>query len=145
MTEEIYEKLSSLIQLDIDAVNAYEQAIEKCDDTFVREQLEIFKIDHQRHIDELSAYLIDYDMEPPAQKPDLKGFIIEGFTALRSVTGTDGALKAMKSNEELTNKKYTEALQWELDLDAMDIVTRGYEDEKTHLSFIKEQLSVRTS
>ncbi|HBG26513.1 MAG: hypothetical protein A2Y10_00955 [Planctomycetes bacterium GWF2_41_51] len=144
MTEEIYEKLSSLIQLDIDAANAYDQAIEKCDDALVREHLETYKEDHQRHIDELSAYLTDYDMEPPEEKPDFKGVLIEGFTAMRSVTGTEGALKAMRTNEKLTNKKYNEAMDWDVDLDAKDIIMRGYEDEKTHLIYIEEQLSVRT-
>lgn len=143
MTEEIYEKLSSLIQLDIDAANAYEEAIEKCDDTLVREHLETFKDDHQRHIDELSAYIADYDMEPPEQTPDLKGVLIEGFTSLRSSTGTEGALKAMRTNEKMTNKKYSDAMEWDLDLDAKDIVMRGYEDEKTHLAYIEEQLTVR--
>ena len=55
---------------------------------------------------------------PPKRSVDLKGLLLEGFTALRSVTGTEGALKAMQSNEKTTNKKYQEALaisrEWSL-------------------------------
>lgn len=144
MNEEIYEKLVSLIQLDTDAVNAYEQAIEKTDDLTIRSHLENYKDDHQRHIDELSDYISANGMDVPEQKADIKGLFIEGFTALRSSTGTNGVLKAMEGNEKLTNKKYDEATLWDLDETAEAIVRRAYNDEKIHLAYIQDELFART-
>src|SRR4051812_18601845 len=95
----IAQKLISLAQLDIDTSHAYLQAIEQIDIPLVREQLTNFLIDHERHILDLAPLIIQMDGEPPQYKKDLKGYVIEGMTALRSLTGTAGALKAMRMNE----------------------------------------------
>lgn len=142
MNEEIYDNIKDLIQLDVDAVQAYEQALKKIDKSDIYDRIESFKDDHQRHIDDLSTYLIDNGREVPKLSPDLKGLLIEGFTSIRSITGTDGALKAMESNEKLTNKKYKEATDWAVDPDLRIIIMQNYEDERMHLAYIEEQLSV---
>lgn len=143
MLDEMYDNLKDLIQVDIDAVGAYEQALDKIEDPDIREHLVTFREDHQRHIIELSSYLMRNGKEPPKQSPDFKGFMIGGFTSLRSITGTDGALKAMKSNEKLTNKEYDEAVNWELDPTARTIIEKGRKDEQAHLAYIEEQLTIR--
>ena len=135
-TNKISESLISLAQLDIDAVHAYEQAIEKIGVDHVREQLIQFRNDHQRHVTELSPLISRLGGQPPEFKKDFKGYLIEGMTALRSVTGTEGALKAMKTNEELTNKKYEAALGWELPQDIRQVVSRNRDDERRHLEFV---------
>src|SRR5690606_16217034 len=133
-------KLNSLIQLDIDAVNAYEQAIQRIDATQIAGQLDAFKGDHQRHIEELSRAVRDLGGEPPDGSPDLKGYLLEGFTALRSATGTEGALKAMRTNEKLTNKRYEAALSENLPANVASIVRRNREDERRHLQYIEMAL-----
>lgn len=140
---ELAKNLCQLIQLDIDAVFAYEQAIERVEVLEIKEQLRFFQGDHERHIADLSNYVVALGERPPERSRDFKGFLIEGFTALRSVTGTEGALKAMQSNEKTTNKQYDEALSWELPADARAIVERNYEDEKRHLRYITEALEAR--
>ena len=139
----MYDDIRSLIQLDIDAIEAYDQAIDKVDTPSVRSKLIDFKGDHQTHIDKLSEYLLGKGEEVPDMSPDIKGSLMEGFTSMRSSTGTDGALKAMKSNEKATNKKYEKATGWALDAQARDIVLQNYNDEKKHLAYIEEQLSVK--
>ncbi len=138
--DEVAKKLASLAQLDIDAVHAYEQAIEKVDVAHVKEQLVKYKDDHDRHIRELSAVIRRLGGTPPDYSPDFKGFLISGFTSLRSITGTEGALKAMKTNEKLTNKNYKDATGWDLDPEARQIVDNAYGDEKNHLSYIEKTL-----
>ena len=77
-------------------------------------------------------------------KDNFKGFFIGGFTSLRSLTGDEGALKAMRSNEELTNKKYREATEeWDLEPSIAGIVANNYEDEKRHLSYIEQAIESR--
>jgi hypothetical protein len=48
--------------------------------------------DHQQHIENLSRILRLNGEEAPEQTKDFKGFLIGGFTSLRSVTGDEGAL-----------------------------------------------------
>lgn len=135
--KDVLDRLQSLAQLDIDAVRAYSSAIERIDLPDVREKLISFRADHEQHISDLSGLIREMNAEPPKPTPDIKGFFIEGFTAIRSVTGTEGALKAMKGNEELTNKKYAEALELELPSQVREVVQRNRDDERRHLEYIE--------
>jgi len=135
--------LSKLIQLDIDAVYAYEQAIEHIDIPRVQSHLRTFQRDHERHILELSDFVLGLGEAPPERARDFKGFLIEGFTALRSLAGTEGALKAMVSIEEATNRIYREALDQDLPAAALAIVQGNYGDERQHLAYAKEALANR--
>jgi len=135
--------LSNLVQLDIDAIYAYEQAIEHIDVLRVQKQLRIFQGDHERHVVELSNYLRGMGEIPPERERDFKGFLIEGFTALRSLTGTEGALKAMVSNEETTTQHYRQALAMDLPAEARILIEHNYGDERQHLAYVKEALASR--
>ncbi len=141
--KQLAKKLKDLVQLDIDAVHAYEKAIANINNTGIREQLEAFKKDHERHIGELSQKMRELGETPPDNKPDMKGYLIEGLTALRSSTGTEGALKAMKSNEKTTNKKYDEARKLDVMGETKEMIERNYQDEKTHLEYIERALNER--
>lgn len=132
--------LNDLIQLDHDAVQAYKQAIEKIDDVAARTDLESFQADHERHIAELSQSVRMMGGEPERAGRDLKGVLLEGLTALRSVTGTTGALRAMRTNERLTNRTYERALDAKLPAAARDVVARGREDERRHLASIEAHI-----
>jgi len=139
-TAKIHKKVNTLIQLDIDAVHAYEQAIQNIGIEEIRSRLTEYKDDHQRHVSELSSYVQSNGGGLPEFSPDFKGFLIQGFTALRSSTGTVGALKAMMMNEKLTNKKYSEATEWDIPSEAMSIIQKNYSDEQRHLEFVQQRL-----
>jgi uncharacterized protein (TIGR02284 family) len=134
------ELLNDLIQLDYDAVQAYKQAIEKIDDVAARADLVAFQADHERHIADLSRTVRMMGGEPEEAGRDLKGVLLEGLTALRSVTGTLGALRAMRMNEKLTNRSYERALEVRLPIAARDVVLRNREDERRHLSAIETHI-----
>lgn len=142
-TKQVNKKLSKLMQLDVDAVRAYDQAIQNIDVATVRDNLSTFKSDHERHIEDLSAAIRRNGGTPPERKPDVKGFFIEGFTSIRSKSGTEGALKAMQGNEKLTNKTYQDALDSDLPADMRAIVKRNREDERRHLEYIEKALRDR--
>ena len=78
----------------------------------------------------------------PDRDQDVKGYLIEGMTKLRSALGEKQALKAMKQNEEITNKRYQKALDKFRDAsvghEVIDLVSKNREDERKHLDFIKE-------
>ncbi len=138
----IQEKLNDLIALDIDAVNAYEEAIKRMSVGFIQERLKQFQGDHQRHIRDLTA-VVDRLGGKPRTKPDVKGFVIKGFTAVTSAMGDEGALKAMQSNEKLTNKTYKDALDFAWPDDVTVIIQRNFADEQRHLAFVEECLRTR--
>ncbi len=136
---ELAKLLINLAQLDIDAVHAYEQAISNIDDATIATSLKTFQEDHKRHITSLSVEIKRLGETPPEDK-DIKGFLISGFTAVRSLTGTEGALKAMKTNEELTTKTYHNALEEGLPSSIRELIERNYSDEQRHLAYIKKTL-----
>ena len=138
--KEIHRKIRSLIQLDIDAVHAYQQAIDKTEHRGVRDQLNLFRKDHERHVRELSAKLVGMGEKAP-DSPDLKGYLIEGFTSLRSSTGTKGALKAMQTNEKLTNRKYEEAAKEDFPPEIRSLIESNRQDEAKHLRYVEQVLA----
>ncbi len=144
LNKELTHHLISLVQLDIDAIHAYDQAIKEIDDREIRDQLTTFKGDHQQHVSDLSPFIVKFGSEPPKFKPDFKGFLIQGFTALRSQLGTEGALKAMKGNEKLTNAHYDKALTWTLPEDVRRVVEKNRDDERRHLKYIEDCLNQRS-
>lgn len=137
---EIVNKLNSLVQLDIDAVHAYKEATEKVENPVVREHLTLYRQDHDRHIADLSAEIRKLGGTPPEYSLDFKGYLIKGFTSLRSATGTEGALNAMHTNEKLTNKEYEAAKYWDLPPDLKQIIALAREDERRHLEYIERAL-----
>jgi uncharacterized protein (TIGR02284 family) len=142
--QEMAQKLGSLVQLDIDAIHAYKEAIEEIDVSEIRQQLSSFQSDHSRHVQELSDLIRHLGETPPEFSRDFKGFLIQGFTALRSISGTEGALKAMRSNEKLTNSTYDQARSWKLEPTARELVEKNYRDEQRHLQYIEETIANRT-
>jgi rubrerythrin len=136
--------LRALIQLDVDASYAYAQAIAKIDILEIAERLEQFRQDHERHIEALSSVLREFGVEPPDGSPDLKGQLIQGYTALRAAMGLAGALRAMKSNELLTNSRYEAAVAQSFPAKVKRLLERHREDERGHLAYIEAVLKDRT-
>jgi len=141
--EDAIKTLNALIRLDVDAVSAYSQAIDNIHDAEVRSRLVSFRADHERHMTELAAEVDALGGSPPKISPDVKGYLLEGFTAIRSLTGIEGALKAMKVNEALTNRQYQRSLERNLPDRARSIVRRNYEDEQRHLRYVEQVLQDR--
>ena len=140
-TKEIRDKLNDLMRLDVDAVHAYDEAIERIEDETVRTRLSEFRDDHQRHVDDLRSAISGMGGEPEEAKKDVKGHLIEGMTKLRSAMGDEQALRAMEQNEEITNRSYRDAMDWDVPSDIRDLLARNYADEQRHIAFIEERLS----
>jgi len=139
--DDILNNLEKLIQLDVDATHAYDQAIKNVKEQVIKDKLIQFQSDHRKHVDLLSAKVLELGGTPPELSSDFKGFMISGFTALRSLTGTKGALEAMETNERLTTSRYEEASKLDYPVDVLAIVRSNYADEQRHLSYIREAIS----
>jgi hypothetical protein len=140
MNDEAVATLNDLIHLDVDAIHAYRQAIDACTVAEIRDQLLAFEGDHRRHVTELEGAVRALGSEP-VQGQDLKGFIIEGFTAIAS-RGDRSALLVMRGNEEITTRRYDAARRASTDIsgDLVLLIEKNYQDEVRHLAWIKEAI-----
>src|SRR5690606_437297 len=102
------ELLQDLIELDYDAIEAYEEAIKRLDNGGYKQKLEKFKADHERHTQNLAAPLRSMGEDVPTG-PSAKRFLTRGKVVLADMAGDFAILKAMKSNEDDTNTAYERA------------------------------------
>ena len=136
----LIEAMSNLVQLDIDAVHAYDQAVREIDDKIIRDRLLKFQYEHRNHISGLSKQIENLGGQAPERSQDLKGYVIEAFAAIRSFTGLKGALNAMKTTEEITNRYYGEVVSWEAPPDVKEVLRTYFSEEKIHLDYITNNL-----
>jgi uncharacterized protein (TIGR02284 family) len=134
--EQVLKQLESLAQLDIDATRAYTSAIQRIGIPQVKQRLILFRADHERHVQDLTPLIQQLGGRVPENSADFKGILIQGMTVVRSMMGNESAIKVMRSNEELTNKNYSEALELNLPLNVRSVVQRNREDERRHLDYI---------
>lgn len=132
-------QLNKLIQLDFDAAGTYREALLHVEDPTVRADLNAFMGDHERHVMELSRIVRDLGAEPIDAHRDFKGVILEGMTRLRS-RGTLGALRAMRMNERMTNRRYDKASEVYMPPIGQVIVMENLADERRHLAGIEAHI-----
>ena len=75
----------------------------------------------------------------PASGQDIKGFFIEGFTAIAS-QGDHSALLAMRGNEEITTRRYDAARRADVTAEVKQLLEKNYADEARHLAWIKDAI-----
>jgi len=141
--QEIADALTALVQLDVDAVVAYDRAIAVVADGPVANQLALFRLDHQRHVVELSRALLDLEVRPPQAQPDMKGTLLGSLTGLRARLGPEQALRAMRVNEQLTTATYARTLARPLPPNLLELVRRNDADEQRHLAWLERALDER--
>jgi uncharacterized protein (TIGR02284 family) len=141
--KEIAKELKSLCQLDIDAMHAYMKSKDSIEHADIKNTIMKFEADHGRHVKDLSDMIRNYGEEPPEFSKDVKGFLLQAFASIRSVTGTEGALSALKSGEQMTNKSYSDAIAMDFPPMVMVLLRRNLDDEQRHLNYIQQALQGR--
>lgn len=139
---EIIEQLNDLIELDFDAVAAYQASIERLDSAAFRQQLTEFKADHDRHIRELGQVVTALGGRPKSSG-DAKKVLTKGKVVLAGLAGDEAVLKAMKTNEDETNSKYEKALDRVGPVASPQIravLERGLDDERRHRAWLIETI-----
>jgi uncharacterized protein (TIGR02284 family) len=133
--------LNDLIQLDFDAIEAYEAALSRLDDTASKEQLRQFMGDHERHTRELGALVWELGGHP-AQKADIKSLLTKGKVVISNLAGDSGILQAMKTNEDDTNTAYERAAAREdVPPRIREVFQRNLVDERRHRTWIEARLA----
>lgn len=139
----LLKQLVALVHVDIDAWHAYGHAIRHVELDLVKHQLQKFQEDHERHVKEWCDAISKFGGEPPPFSRDLRGFVMEGVTAIRSVTGTEGALKAIRLNEVHTNGRYDEQEWIHMPPELRELLHKNQQDEHRHLQYVEQAIEVK--
>lgn len=135
--KDIFKELNSLIELDFDAIAAYESAISRQQSGVYKRKLDEFMQDHRKHVTALSAVVRELGGDP-AKDTDVKRILTQGKVVIANIVGDDiTILKAMKSNEDQTNMKYEQATR-KLRASARlgPLLASHLEDERRHRKWI---------
>jgi hypothetical protein len=130
-----------LAELDFDAIEAYDMAINKLENAAYKTQLTAFKVDHERHTRELAVILKNHGEEAPIGPSAVKQWLAKGKVALGSIVGDNAILTSMHSNEIDTNTAYERVSEHEnIWPDAMETIRRGLDDERRHKAWLESVL-----
>jgi uncharacterized protein (TIGR02284 family) len=137
---DLVEALKNLIELDFNAIEAYEAAVERLDDATTRQTMMAFMADHERHTQVLRQVVFQMGGEVPA-KGDFKRVLTKGKVVIGEIIGDRGILMAMKSNEDDTNAAYENAAaRTDVDSELQQILDRNLADERRHRAWIVARL-----
>lgn len=139
-TNEMIDKLNSLIRLDNDALVGYNKVIEMIEEATLKTEITRFRDDHKRHVSVLSELVKSYGGEAATEQKDIRGLFLGGATALQSIFGVEGALKSLHTGEKITNKNYSESVQWDFPEDVKIVLRDNYADEQRHIRFVETAL-----
>jgi uncharacterized protein (TIGR02284 family) len=132
--------LEDLIQLDYDAADAYQAAIDRLENSSYRTRLAEFKRDHLRHITELGDILSSMGRTPP-KEGDMKALLTKGKVVIAGLMGDEAILQAMRTNEADTNTAYERAVDFKgLQASTRSVLQHGLADERRHCEWILQQL-----
>lgn len=129
--------VKDLLNLEHDALAAYEEVIKRLDNKAYAGKVESFRQDHLNHVDALTQIARDLGEE----KPDgsMKSLLTSGKVILADIMGDEAILKAMKTNEDDTVTAYERAVKNECCTPALrEICERALADERTHRDWMRE-------
>jgi vacuolar-type H+-ATPase subunit H len=138
---DIIDGLNDLLQLDHDAIGAYDVAIEKLADRDHANQILGFRRDHERHIQELNELIAGLGGEAKNQ-PHLTGPFKQALQSLGAVGGDRGVLAAFRQNELQVRSKYelyaAKANHWPQNLKRA--IDRNALDEERHYRWVADAM-----
>jgi hypothetical protein len=141
MAMTVMDKIRALAQLDRDAIDVYEEALEHVVDAGVRDHLIDFRDEHQHHLTELAAAILRLSGQGFIAREDAMGHVAEWITAFRAMGGERGALEALRSAEKYHNARYSEAVTWDVADDQLHAeLEQFYADEQRHLAYVESRL-----
>jgi hypothetical protein len=136
-TAEILEGLNDLLQLDHDAIGAYQIAVEKLENREWAMQISGYLLDHERHVRDLTEAITGLG-GTPLNEPHATGPFKQGLQSLGAMAGDKGLLMAWRTNELQVRSKYdryaSKAVFWPDRLKAL--IDRNALDEERHYAWV---------
>lgn len=139
-TESTRAKLvQNLLQLEYDAIAAYDATIERLKDPAHSDRIAEFRGDHARHVEDLRELARQMDVHAPTEG-DAKSLLTTGKVAIAKLGGDSAVLSAMKTNEDDTVAAYRHAASnAEADAAMKGIFERALEDELRHRAYMEKE------
>gem|GEM_PF-4859648 len=109
INRELAAVLNTLVHLSRDLVVAYSAAVDRLDDTDLRDQLRQLGQTHERNIDMLCDAIKELG-HSPARRGDFRAMLERGRVVLGERKGDAGIVRAMAANEELLRSAIQQAL-----------------------------------
>jgi len=137
MQENFGNALKALLELEYDALEAYDESIKQLKDIEYKQKMRDFRGDHEHHIQTIINLLKVHDIDfTPG--PDLKKWLTKGKVIISALINDTTILKAMLTNEIETNVAYERMYNhdniWE---DAKAFIKEGFADEKRHKQWLE--------
>lgn len=134
---EVLEGLNDLLQLDHDAIGAYEIAIERLENSDYATQIEGFKKDHERHVRALNDLILDLGGEPQ-NRPHATAPLKRAIQRVAAAGGDKALLAGWRANELQVMMKYDRyahrANEWPAEVKR--IVDENALDEERHYQWV---------
>ena len=139
--QEVLDGLNDLLQLDHDAIAAYDVAIAKLEDRDHADQIAGYRRDHERHVRELNE-LVARLGGTPANHPHVTGPFKTALQSLGGLAGDKGLLMAFRTNELAVRTKYdhyaSRAMLWPPDVKR--VIDGAALDEERHYAWVADVL-----
>ena len=133
--------LASIIDLDLDAVEAFDAAIQRVNEAATRAALQAFRADHLRHIEELRPVLEATGRRAP-QRSDFAHVLTAGKGVVAGLLGDAALLTALKADEEDSNIAYERACDSSIvPARVRTLLRAALGDERRHRTWIAQRLA----
>ncbi|MHB9156157.1 MAG: hypothetical protein ACYC5N_10815 [Endomicrobiales bacterium] len=140
-------RLVSLAQLEQDLMRAYEEAVNRLDkgDKDIHDHLALYLNDHALHAEAIATGIVELGGRAPETSSRRgRGRAAEEIVPLTGISGTAGALKAMRQNEVLINRAYAGIVSDsgfpDFPDDIREQLMHNLDDEKHHLEYMESAL-----
>jgi rubrerythrin len=143
-TERVLDGLNDLLQLDHDAIGAYEVAMQKLEDRDLAAQIAGFLRDHERHVRSLNELIASLG-GIPKNEPHATAPLKQALQAAGGIAGDRGLMMAWKTNEGAVRTKYDgyarRAAQEGWPADVKRVVDENALDEERHFEWARTVLA----
>ncbi|MFN7039222.1 MAG: DUF2383 domain-containing protein [Alphaproteobacteria bacterium] len=137
---DFYKAIAEMLQLENDAIDAYETAIERLENAEYKARFQDFLADHNRHKTLLTSILSEAGNDLPRDF-DLKHILTKGKVIIAGLINDKAILIAMGTNEDDTNKAYERLTNHENAPDDLkQALIHALDDERRHRAWIRDTL-----
>lgn len=133
--------LLDLYHHEIATCDIYKEVLSHIKDNKMYDQIKAFMGDHETHVRKLSETLDKISTKEVDKSRDMKGMLMSAYATLRSMTGQDGALKALQTLEGVILKRYQEAVKADLDNEFKKLIQTNLKDEERHNQYVDKAVS----
>jgi uncharacterized protein (TIGR02284 family) len=140
-TNDLNMLMHDLVELDFDAIEAYQAAIERVPEPADKTKLTEFLDDHRRHTMALGRLLEERHERVPTSG-DFRRVLTQGRVVIAALVSHQEILEALRHDEDTTNQVYERALsQRDVPEEVRLVFERGYRDERRHRAWIVQRIA----